>query len=85
MAVSLTDTPDPDMYVDTGANAHMTNNLGILTNLTSYHGLDKVVVGDGNCLKISHIGDTTVKSSYGSIPLRDVLVVPSIKKKSTLC
>ena len=68
------------MYVDKEANVHMTNNTGMLKNLAPYHGLDKVVVGDGNRLTISHIGNTTINSTHGSVELRDVLVVPSIQK-----
>lgn len=40
-----------------------------------------MIVGDGNYLKICHTRDTSVKSTYGSVQLCDVLVVPSIKKK----
>lgn len=35
-AVYLLESNDPTMYVGTGANAHMTNNPGMLKHLTPY-------------------------------------------------
>lgn len=79
-AVYLLESNDPTVYVGTGANAHMTNNPGMLKHLAPCQGSDKVVVEDGDRLTISHIGDITINSTHGSIKLRDVLVVPSIQK-----
>lgn len=42
-----------------------------------FQGLDKVVIGDGSHLHISHIGDSV---KYKNIRLKDVLVVPGIKR-----
>ena len=66
----MTDPQDPNIYADTGANAHIRNNPGIVSNLVPYRGSDKVMVVDGNKLDSSHIGDTSLKSSYGVVPLR---------------
>lgn len=49
----------------------------MLRNLVPYIGDDKVIAGDGSKLGISCIGDL---SGYGNIKLKDVLVVPQIKK-----
>lgn len=68
---------DPTLYMDTGASAHITNDPGNLTNLVPYAGSDKIMVGDGSCLNISHIGDCV---KYRNIKLNDVLVVPKMKK-----
>lgn len=68
---------DPTLYMDTGASAHITNDPGNLTNLVPYAGSDKITVGDGSCLNISHIGDCV---QYRNIKLNDVLVVPKMKK-----
>lgn len=76
----MQDANDPNIYVDTGANAQMTNNPGMLTNLVPYTGSDKVIIGDGNKLTVSHIGEASLKSTHGSVKLRDVLVVPSLQK-----
>lgn len=43
-------------------------------------GPDKIIVGDGNALDITHIGSTNVKFGDASLQLDIVLVVPSIKK-----
>lgn len=79
-ATSLTDPQDPNIYADMGANAHILNNPSMVSNLVPYHGPDKVMVGDWNKLAISHIGDSSLESSYGVVPLQNVLVVPNIHK-----
>eukprot|EP00268_Persea_americana_P017922 TRINITY_DN18756_c0_g1_i2.p1 TRINITY_DN18756_c0_g1~~TRINITY_DN18756_c0_g1_i2.p1 ORF type:complete len:147 (+),score=19.51 TRINITY_DN18756_c0_g1_i2:863-1303(+) len=70
------------MYVDTGANAHITNDPGNLYHALPYFGNEKVMIGDGSKLKISPIGDSSFTTDYGTIKLKDVLVVPNIKKNS---
>ena len=44
---------------DIGASNHITNDLANLTVHDSYRGADKVVVGNGAGLPISHIGSST--------------------------
>lgn len=78
----VTEDLDPTLYMDTGASAHITNDAGNLTNLAPYIGSDKVIIGDGSRLHISHIGDYV---KYNNIKLNDVLVVPKIQKKIGLC
>ena len=48
---------DPTLYVDTSFSAHITNDAGNLANLVPYIGSDKIMMGDGSHLNISHIGD----------------------------
>lgn len=57
------------MSLDTGTNAHMINNLGMLTNLIPQIGSDKAIIGDGNKVNVFHIGDAPIKSTYGSVKL----------------
>jgi len=71
---------DPNWYTDTGANSHMTSDLGNLDDPQPYMGNDHVMIGDGLQLSISHIGNTNLDSSHGKLELQDVLVVPNIKK-----
>ena len=51
-ALSTSDVRDPNLYIDTGANAHVTNDPGKLSNIQPYNGYDKIVVRDGSRLKI---------------------------------
>lgn len=75
--LTVNEEADANIYMDTGASAHITNNLGTLTNLIPYDGYDKVIVGDGSKLHISHIGDCL---DYKNIRLNNVLMAPDIKK-----
>ena len=78
--MSLHDIQDAAWYPDTGASAHMTSDPDKLHTLSNYMGPDKIIVGDGNALDITHIGSTNVKVGDASLHLDNVLVVPSIKK-----
>ena len=62
------------------ATSHMTNNTSKLNQLTTYKGLDKNFVGNGKGLQISHIGDTSLTTNHGKLKLKNVLVVPNLKK-----
>lgn len=62
--------------MDSGASTHMTNSLGKLSNLKPYKGADKIVVGNGNELNITH----TSSGSFSGLNLKEVLV-PELKKK----
>ncbi|KAK9209418.1 hypothetical protein WN944_001784 [Citrus x changshan-huyou] len=75
-AMNLQDENDPQLYVDSGATAHMVNSTGKLKKFIPYGGSDKIFVGNGQSLHISHIGDTT----HGKLNLKDILVVPKLKK-----
>ena len=71
---------DPSFYVDSRATLHMTNDAGKLSSIEQYNGNNMIYVGDGNGLPISHIGDACVTSKEGNFNLKDVLVVPNLKK-----
>ena len=54
-----------------------------MNNLTSYlpyEGLDKLHIGNGAGMTISHIGSSTLYFSNYTISLHDVLFVPSFAK-----
>ncbi|KAF3781464.1 Retrovirus-related Pol polyprotein from transposon TNT 1-94 [Nymphaea thermarum] len=59
-----------EWYVDSGAAAHVTGDAG----------QGSVVMGDGSHHTISHIGNARISMGNSSIPLKNVLVVPSVKK-----
>lgn len=74
---------DPSWFVDSGATNHITSNLSNLSLHTPYNGGDRVTVGNGKKLPITHIGTSRLCThlkplTFLSIP--DVLHVSSIKK-----
>ncbi|KAH9801961.1 retrovirus-related pol polyprotein from transposon RE2 [Citrus sinensis] len=75
-AMNLQDENDPQLYADSGATAHMVNSIGKLKKFIPYGGSEKTFVGNCQSLHISHIGDTT----HGKLNLKDILVVPKLKK-----
>ncbi|KAH9745458.1 retrovirus-related pol polyprotein from transposon RE2 [Citrus sinensis] len=74
-------------YLDSGATHHLTNNMENMHVRDEFNGNDKLIIGNGKGLSITHIGSTTF-SIQGSksqaarkcITLKDVLLVPSITK-----
>ncbi|KAF5463635.1 hypothetical protein F2P56_013790 [Juglans regia] len=75
-----TDATDTEWTTGTGASAHMTSIPGMLNNLRPYHGLDKVMLGDGTLLAITHIGEATLRSNSKPLTLDYVLLVPNLEK-----
>ncbi|KAH0728435.1 hypothetical protein KY284_004300 [Solanum tuberosum] len=76
-ATNLQNTIDDTLYVDSGASSHMTHNSGFLTDLKHYNGPDKIIIGNGSKLDITHVGNI----SGPGLKLKEVLVVPKINKK----
>lgn len=68
--------------VDSAASHNMTIDLSKLTINSEYDGTDEVVIGDGLCLPVSHIGSLSLESSKHVFHLRYTLCVPTIQKKS---
>ncbi|XP_011010893.1 PREDICTED: uncharacterized protein LOC105115645 [Populus euphratica] len=79
-ACSIQELQNPEWFPDSGATSHMTNNPANLDDLAIYFGNERVMVGNGQSLPISHIGFVSTVAPYSSIPLFNVLVVPGIKK-----
>ncbi|KAJ9563150.1 hypothetical protein OSB04_008310 [Centaurea solstitialis] len=52
--------PAPTWLFDSGASNHVTSNHATLHNLSEYGGPDKIVLGDGKGLQISHIGQKQI-------------------------
>ena len=84
-AFAIDDHNDPSFYVDSEATTHITNDAGKLSYIKSYNDNDVIYVGDENSLPISHIGEVNVNTEDGQLNLKDVLVVPDLKKKSFIC
>lgn len=58
----------------------MTNTTAPLEVSTPYTGSDKVVVGNGDTLTITHTGSFSHSSASSSLSFLDVLDVPQITK-----
>jgi hypothetical protein len=71
---------DPNWYLDTGATDHITSDLDRLAIRERYHGGEKVHVGNGTGLCISHIGHSSINSVIRPLALRNILHVPDITK-----
>jgi histone deacetylase 1/2 len=68
-------------FVDSGASNHVTSDKGNLNNIRKYDGNEKLLVSDGNSLKISYVGRGNVPSlNNKSLVLSKLLHVPAIKK-----
>ncbi|KAF8389069.1 hypothetical protein HHK36_025754 [Tetracentron sinense] len=79
-AMNIDDPQDPELIPDTGASSHMTNDPGIFTALKPYKGDDKIIVGNGQALEISHVGSATIPIGSKKIMLDNVLLVPKIAR-----
>lgn len=67
---------DPNWYFDTRATDHIAPDLQKMNLAEDYHGNDKLQVGNGKNLVISHLGI----SSLHNLKLPSVLIVPKITK-----
>ena len=68
------------MYADSGATTHILNNPGKVSKLKTYKGGDLLYVGNGDSLDITHIGEGDIYTENGKLKLKNVLIVPDIKK-----
>ncbi|CAA0824703.1 Unknown protein, partial [Striga hermonthica] len=70
-------------YPDSGASNHVTYDLANLNLASEYQGSEKVQVGNGKSLQISHIGKSIISSNEHKSPqfvLNNLLFVPEITK-----
>lgn len=58
----------------------MTSHVGSLTNLCVYDGVYHVLIGNGDLLRITHTGDTTIDSGPTQLILHHVLLVPDLER-----
>jgi len=87
MAENFTTSPSPTANVahtnwclDSNATHHMTANATSLPDAHPYTGADTIVVGNGNQLAITHIGNTQLTGLHKSLNLNEVLYVPTIRR-----
>ena len=53
---------DPAWYLDSGATNHIAQDAGILSKYSTYHGLERLHVGNGMGLPIHNVGFVAVKT-----------------------
>ncbi|XP_019166682.1 PREDICTED: uncharacterized protein LOC109162435 [Ipomoea nil] len=74
---------------DNGASHHATSTSCSLQTFAYYGGPDKIHLGDGKSLKISHTGHTTLPTPKRNLSLANVLCVPKLRNNlvsiSKLC
>lgn len=78
-SMSIIDTTD-SWWIDSRASQHLTPQVQCLSQPQSYSGTGTILVRNGSTLPISHIGSSTIQHSIGSIPLHNVLCVPSLTR-----
>ena len=78
--MTITNSQDNERFPNTVASNPMTSDSGTLVNLKPYNGHDSVMVGNGDLLNISHIGDTFLNTTYGKMIMKKVLLVLELKK-----
>ncbi|CAH9105646.1 unnamed protein product [Cuscuta epithymum] len=69
--------------IDSGATHHVTGDLGKLSMSHPYDGNEGLMVGNGQSLRITHLGHSTLsalRAPNSSIHLHNILLVPDIKK-----
>ena len=71
---------DPNFYVDSGATTHIKNGPGKMSQVIPYKGHDAIFVGNGEALRILHIGEARLKTKHRDLKLKKLLVVLKIKK-----
>jgi GAG-pre-integrase domain len=77
---SASAVPTSTWFLDSGASTHVTPDINNLSSSQPYLGVDKVHMGNGSGLSISHTGTTSIPHSSGTLHLGNVLCVPHLTK-----
>ena len=73
---------DSSWYPNSGATNHITLDIHNLMNKTEFVGQDKIMMGNGTCLNIKHIGQSSFQTQFTSklLSLNHLLHIPFITK-----
>lgn len=77
-ALQASDRSGNEWFPDSGASAYITSTASGLQNATQYHGLESIMVANGNHAPITHVGSANISVSTGSLFLNEVFVCPSV-------
>ncbi|KAE8710348.1 L-ascorbate oxidase-like protein [Hibiscus syriacus] len=72
--------PSGKWVVDSRASHHVTSDVANVVAGEEYTGTGKLLVGNGNSLSISKVGQSSLVTSTRSLRLNDLQLVPSISK-----
>nr|XP_048330159.1 uncharacterized protein LOC125422453 isoform X1 [Ziziphus jujuba var. spinosa] len=78
--VSATVDPNPSWFLDSGATNHVAADGDSLLEHIEFQGNNKLTVGNGQNVDITHIGNSFIPSISMVVRLNNVLVVPCIAK-----
>lgn len=73
----ITKTSSKSWFIDSGGSRHMTFDVSRLENLKTTN-VEDITVANNDVMKVSNVGDTTLRLSNNNIPMRDVLHVPNL-------
>ena len=89
-SIHVSDSPSPAEHFpncvlplwlgDTGATNHMASHADLVQQPLPFNGASGVYVGNGDSLRISHIGNSSINLGSNSLSLNDILVVPQLKE-----
>ncbi|MDV3143336.1 MAG: DDE-type integrase/transposase/recombinase, partial [Sweet potato little leaf phytoplasma] len=71
---------DSSWYADSGAANQVTADYNAIANPPEYEGKEAVIIGDGNKLHISYVGNSCLTDGNTKLNLENVLCVPDIAK-----
>ncbi|KAF7814697.1 Retrovirus-related Pol polyprotein from transposon TNT 1-94 [Senna tora] len=71
---------DAAWYPDSGASNHLTNDSTNLQHKHPYDGTEKVYVGNGQGMSISHIGEASIVTKNKPLTLKQLIHAPQITK-----
>lgn len=78
--MTLEEENDPMLYANSSATSHVVNNSGMISSTQPYKGTEKLYVGNGEGLQITHIDEGNIPTKHSSLKLKNVVVVLNIKK-----
>ncbi|KAM1537481.1 hypothetical protein ACFX10_002493 [Malus domestica] len=79
MCASTASSSQPTWLLDSGATAHVTNDISAITFPIPYSGEDKVYAGDGQGMPIQHTCSSILQTPHAAFRLNNVLHVPMMQ------
>lgn len=77
----LVNSNEPTMwYLDSSATNHVCQEIFTLNNLTKDSGNNPLLMGDGTCVNIEHLGHSTISTTQKLLHLTNVLHMSKIRK-----
>jgi hypothetical protein len=81
MSIYASTSTDPNWYLDSGATDDIISKLEKLTMHERYNGNDQILVANGACMDVNHIGKYVIPTSSLLLHLNHVLHLPRAHKQ----